>query len=373
MSDLRDGLGVDKSVASRVARAIRSKEAGSAVRELPGAEMLERLVARAEELGAGSAAVAAARAAIEDLDVAIRGFPGDRTALLAAVAGRAASGQGAAASPARQRAARRGAYDAFLFAQGIACETTSCITILGPGSKPGMLHQAMVIATSGLRRLRRGNPYAVLSLQGNPASNAAYDRTTLSGAPLLEDPTIALIPEFCSPAASHLLLERRGKYLSLVLEPTVPALDQPMDLAYGLVNLDFESSRATDENRWTQTSYTVSRPCRLHVRELLLHRGTFGGCVPEVVFSVEAVPMARPEMTGPDRTGRGAVDQAAGFVAMGRGYATRGKADEDFVVPMGRRAFELMGRDPSEYDRYRMVIEYPLPFVRGEVWVRLPE
>lgn len=366
MSDLRERFELDKSVASRMSRALRSVDDGAALREMPGTETLQRLVSGCAGAGADAGLVEAARAAVGRLDAAIAAFPGDRPALDAAV-------RGAGAESGAEHAARRGAYDAFQSAQGIACETTSCITILGPGTSPGALDQAMVIATTGLRRLRRGNPYAVLSLQGNPGTGHVCERTNLSGAPLLDDPTVALIPEFCSPAASRLLLERRGKYLSLVLGPTVPPLEQPMDLAYGLVNLSFESSRATADHCWTMTSYTVSRACKLHVREVLLHRATFGSAAPEAVFTVESVPPLRPEADGPDRTGRGAVDHGARFVSMGAGYSQRGRSEEDFVVPMGLKALELLGRDPADYERHRMVVEYPLPFVRGESWVRLPQ
>jgi hypothetical protein len=31
------------------------------------------------------------------------------------------------------------------------------------------------------------------------------------------------------------------------------------------------------------------------------------------------------------------------------------------------------GQDPDEYDRFRLVIEYPLPLLRSEVWIRLQE
>jgi hypothetical protein len=377
MSELRERLGLDKSVASRMARAIRADDAATALRDLPRAEMLARFIARCEGIGAGAAAVAGAQAAVRALDDAIKAFPGDRASLASALAtGGAPADAGAfspVASPARLRAARRGAYDALLFAQGISCETTSCITILGPGHTPGMLDQAMVIATTGLRRLRRGNPYAILSLQGHPSSSEGYRRTALSGTPLLDDPAVALMPEFCSPAASQLRLERRGKFHSLVLDATVPPLDEPMDLAYGVVNLNFEVAAATDENRWTMTQYTVSRACRLHVREVLLHRDTFRGSAPEATFSAEAVPADRPELTGPDRSGRGFVEHGVGFVPMGLGFAMRATEGEDFVVPMGVRAFELLGWNPDDFQRFRMVIEYPLPFVRNEVWLRLPE
>ena len=378
MSELRERLGLDKSVASRMARALRAGDAGTAMRDLPGTDMLERVVARCEGMDGDASTVAGARSAVRALDEAIKAFPGDRASLASAVAGGGPAGETASApdrpaSPARLRAARRGAYDALLFAQGISCETTSCITILGPGSKPGMLDQAMVISTTGLRRLRRGNPYAVLSLQGHPSSSEGYRRTTLAGVPIEDDPSVALMPEFCSPAAAQLRLERRGKFHSLVLDSTVPPLDEPMDLAYGVVNPNFESARATPDNAWTMTSYVVSRPCRLHVREVLVHRDTFRASAPEAVFTVETVPSERPEQAGPDRSGRGFVEHGAGFVPMGRGFATRGRAAEDFVVPMGKRAFDLLGWSPEEFDRFRMVVEYPLPFVRGEVWLRLPD
>lgn len=382
MSELRERLGFDKSVASRLARAIRSNDPGAAVRDLPGTETLERLVSGCERLGAKPSRATAARAAIARLDAAISAFPGDRISLAAAVANSmadsiAASGSdrapAAPVSPARMKAARRGAYDAFLFAQGIRCETQACITIHAPGRTPGRADQAMVMATTGLRRLRPGNPFAVLSLQGHPDPERIYRRTTLDGVPVVDDPGVALLREFCSPSASRLRLEGRGRFHSLVLDPEVPPLDEPMDLAYGLINTDFMGCRATPDDRWTLTTYTVSRPTRLLLREVLLHRATFGGCVPEAIFSIETVPQARPEVEGPDRTHRGVVDHGADFVAMGAGFARHGKPDHDFAVPMALRAFELLGHDPADFDRFRMVIEYPLPLVRGEAWLRLPD
>ena len=375
MIDLRDRVGLDKSVASRTARAIRSKDAGSALRELPGTEMLRRLVARCAELGADSTTVTEANEAVDRLDASIAAFPGDRTALVAAIAGTAAGaapGVLPVVSEAKLRAARRGAYNALLIAQGISCETTACITILAPGSKPGLADQAMVISTTGLRRLRAGHPYALLSLQGRHDTNEGFDRTTLAGEPVLDDPSVAMIPDFCSPAASQLRLERRGRFHSLVLDPKVPPLDEPMDMAYGVINPNFTSCQASSDRQWSMTSYTVSRPCRIHVREVLLHRATYRGCVPEATFSIETVPMARIDQDGPDRSGRGGVDHGAEFVAMGPGYQNSGRQQDDFAVPLALRAFKMLGKDPADFDRFRMVVEYPLPFVRGEVWLRLP-
>lgn len=377
MSDLRIRLGLDKSVASRLARAIRSREAGPALREMPGSDTIERLVRRCEDLGVDAALCASVRSATARLEEAIKAFPGDRTALIAAVAGNEdAESDQASVSPVSRiklRAARRGAYNALLVAQGISCDTSTLITILGPGREAGTLDQAMVISATGIRRFRPGTPHALLSIQGHPGQTAGRSRTTLSGAPLLEDPSAALIPEFCSASTSQLRLECRGRFHSLVLDSTLPPIDEPMHLAYGVINVGFETARATPANMWTLTSYTVARACRMHLREVLLHRETFGDRAPEALFTSETVPAAQPEVSGPDRSRRGAVDHGEQLVCMGSGYARRDKPGHDVAVPLALRACELLGKDPTDYVRYRMVVEYPLPFVRGEVWVRLPD
>jgi hypothetical protein len=378
MSDLRERLGLDKSIASRVARAVRMSEVGSALRELPAADALGRIVGKCEELGAGKRVVSGCRKAIAELDAAIAEFPGDRTALITAISATessrgSASGRAAVpkVSEAKLRAARRGAYNASLFAQGICCETQSFINILLPSEGGRKASQAQVLGTTGLRRLRPGYPQAVLSLRGRDDVSAAFDRVTLTGEPIRNDPGVALIRDFCTDAASQLRLERVGHVHSLVLEPHSPPLDEPMDFAYGYVNLDFTPPRATEREKWTATSYAVSRATRVLLREVLVHRAAFGEVAPQSLFTIDSTPMVDPALNGPDPTGRGRVDQGDDLVPMGKGYRQRGRAGEDFAVPLALRSLELLGHDPDAFDRYRLVVEYPLPLVRSEVWIRL--
>jgi hypothetical protein len=377
MSDLRERLGLDKSIASRVARAVRMSEAGSALRELPAAESLGQIVATCEKLGAGKRLVAQARKAIGELDAAIADFPGDRTALVTAIAatGAGCGPTGRAAVPkvseAKLRAARRGAHNASLFAQGICCETQACISILLPAGDGGRAAQALVMRTTGLRRLRPGYPQSILSFRGRDDTNTGFDRITLEGDPIGEDPGVALIRGFCTDVASLVRLERVGRVHSLVLDPQSPPLDEPMDFAFGFVNLDFTAPRESETEKWTLTSYTVSRATRVLLREVLVHRETFGEVSPHSFFSIDPTPMVQPELNGPDPTGRGRVDQGDDLVPMGKGYRKRGKAGEDFAVPLGLRSLEMLGYDPDEFERFRLVVEYPLPLVRSEVWIRL--
>ncbi|MBI1302831.1 MAG: hypothetical protein GC172_03455 [Phycisphaera sp.] len=378
MSDLRERLGLDKSIASRVARAVRMSDAGAALRELPAAEALGQIVGKCEALGAGKRLVAQCRKAIKELDAAIGDFPGDRTALITAIsatessrlvtAGRVAVPK---VSEAKLRAARRGAYNAALFAQGICCETQALVNILLPSEGGRKARQAQVLSTTGLRRLRPGYPQAILSLLGRDEGSPAFDRVTLTGEPIRNDPGVALIPEFCTDVASQLRLERVGRVHSLVLEPHSPPLDEPMDFAYGYVNLDFTPPRATETTKWTATSFAVSRATRILLREVLVHRESFGEVSPLSIFTIDSTPMVDPEMNGPDPTGRGRVDQGDDLVPMGKGYRQCGRTGEDFAVPLALRALEMLGRDPDEFDRYRLVVEYPLPLVRNEVWIRL--
>ena len=378
MSDLREQLGLDKSIASRVARAVRIADPGSAFRELPAAEALGQIVAKCEQRGAGTRLVAQAQKAIAELDAAIADFPGDRTALITAISGTesprgAAAGRVAApkVSDAKLRAARRGAYNAFLFAQGLCCETQACINILMPGKRGGKADQAMVMSTTGLRRLRVGHPQTILSFRGRDDTNTGFDRVTLAGEPVQDDPAIALVRGFCSEVASRVRLEKVGRVHSLVLDSHMPPLDEPMDFALGFVNLGFTPPRATEKEHWTATSFAVARATKVLLREVLIHRSTFGDVSPQSIFSIDSTPMVQPELHGPDPTGRGLVDQGDDLVSMGMGYRKRGKPGDDFAVPLALRAFEMLGHDPNEFLRFRLMVEYPLPLVRNEVWIRL--
>lgn len=380
MSDLRARLDLDKSIASRVARAVRLNEVGSALRELPAAEALGQILSKCEKLGAGKRLVAQARKSVSELDAAIADFPGDRTALITAISATESSRGGAAGraavpkvSEAKLRAARRGAYNASLFAQGICSETQACINILLPGKSGPKADQALVVSTMGLRRLRPGYPQSILSFRGRDDNNTTFDRVTLAREPIQDDPSVALIRDFCTEVASQVRLERVGRVHSLVLDPRSPPLDEPMDFTFGFVNLNFTPPRATETEKWTATTFAVSRATRLFLREVLVHRKTFGEVSPASFFSIDATPIVLPELNGPDPTGRGRVDQGDDLVPMGRGYRKRGKAGEDFAVPLGLRAIELLGHDPDEFDRFRLVVEYPLPLVRNEVWIRLAE
>ena len=374
MSDLRARLALDKSIASRVGRAVRLSDPAAAFRELPAAEALGQIVAKCEALGAGKRLVAQAQKSISELDAAIAAFPGDRTALVAAIsAGGSARSAAPKVSDAKLRAARRGAYNAFVFAQGLSCETQSFINILMPGKAGEKATQAMVLGTTGLRRLRRGHPQSILALRGRDDNNTGFDRVTLAGEPIGDDPGVVLIREFCTDVASQVRLERVGRIHSLVLDPQSPPLDEPMDFAVGLVNLRFTPPRATEDVKWTLTSYEVSRATRVLVRELLVHRETFGAVRPRSIFSIDPTPKIQPDLNGPDPTGRGFIDQGDDLVEMGRGFRRRGRPGEDFAVPLALRAFEMLGQDPDEYDRFRLVIEYPLPLVRSEVWIRLQD
>ena len=380
MSDLREQLDLDKSIASRVARAVRMTDAGAALRELPAAEALGQIVEKCEKRGAGKRIVAPAQKAIAELDAAIADFPGDRTALITAISATepargSAAGRSAMpkVSEAKLRAARRGAYNAFVFAQGLCCETQSFINILMPGKDGEKAAQAMVLGTTGLRRLRPGHPQSILSLRGRDDNNTGFDRVTLAGEPIGDNPGVALVREFCTDVASQVRLERVGRIHSLVLDPQSPPLDEPMDFALGFVNLGFTPPRATEKEHWTATSFAVARATRVLLREVLVHRATFGDVSPQSIFSIDSTPMVQPELHGPDPTGRGLVDQGDDLIPMGMGYRKRGRPGDDFAVPLALRAFEMLGHDPDDFLRFRLMVEYPLPLVRNEVWIRLTQ
>jgi|GEM_PF-4495195 len=56
---------------------------------------------------------------------------------------------------------------------------------------------------------------------------------------------------------------------------------------------------------------------------------------------------------------------------MGRGFAEAGTPRADVHLGVMRHAMGELRQDPGDYNRYRLEIEYPLMFVRMQVWFEL--
>lgn len=374
--DLTGPLGLDKSTASRVVRGMRGADAATALREFPTAEGLARVVDACEAQRARALLITEAREAIGKLEGAVCAFPGGRSGLSASLAGfvteAGSEGEGNPARARAERAARRAAFNASSYLQGISVDAAVHGLFLGPGTTAERLHQAMLNGSIGMRRLRPGPPITVSGVYGSPLSPGPPTRVTLGGEPISDDPRIALLPEFCSGATDQLRIDRAASHYLLWWEREQPPLDRPSSVAHGVKSVDFIERTKSARYHYACTNYTVRRPTKLFVLDVLVWHDALRSRGPDVKFSMDPFRVPDP-IAGPPRDGRELLETTSRFVPMGRGLSRRGTARADAFLPMFARSMQLLGWAPDDFERYRLEIEFPLTFVGIQVWFELED
>jgi hypothetical protein len=375
--DIVAALGLDKSLASRLARGLRESDPQRAAVELPAPEGLGLVITACEQRGAPDGIVTHARGALAEFHAALKALPGGRAALLAAFAPTVEqeAGHAARSAPANERkaeraerTARRAAFTAASFLHGLETDLAFFQLLLAPGSEPGRLDQAMVSGSIGTRRLRAGPPVTLGAVHGSRLNEGPPKRTTLSGGAITEDPTVALLPEFCSGVREHVQVERRGQGYRLWVREEEPPLDSPVDLVYGVRNLNFVERRASDRLRWACTNYIVCRPTRRLVLEVALPVSVFGGEPPMLRASID--PFAEPDpIGGPHDDRRDSLSMTARFRRVAAHARTA--SPDDLPSAALARAFDLLGWDPRAFQRHRLELDYPTMFVGLQMWYAL--
>jgi hypothetical protein len=373
-------LRLDKSTASRLGRGLRAADGATTLREFPASEGLAAVVAACARRGAPSVLQEAATNSIQALEEAVRALPGGRSGLATALAGAAGAPTepGAASGTVRrsrrgaERTARRAAVNAACFLQGIRVDASVHGLILAPGSKPETLHQGMIHSLVGMRRLRPGPPITVAGVYGSPLTTEAPTRLCLSGRPIGEDPREVLMREFCDGPVDRLRVEKRDRSYLLWLDREDPPLDQPATVTYGMKYVDFVERVKSERFHHTCTAYTLRRPTYLFVVEVMVAPGLLAPGGPRLRITMD--PQRTPDpIGGPPADGREELEQNSAFVPLGRGFDEQGGAAAEPYVPIMRHAMEELGWNPSEFERYQLIIEYPLAFLGMQVWFGLAD
>jgi hypothetical protein len=389
VKQLVEVLGLDKSTASRVLRGIRADTPGEAMRELPAAEGLLLFLRACAVAGADADVIEQGRRAVQAVDGLIQRFPGGRSGLLTALAEAVPSKverkPGARTRAKAERSARRAGFTSACYVQGLLVEAAVHGLILGPGSSPGIFDQVLLQSVVGIKRLRSGPPVTLGGFYGSPLTPGAPTRLTLAGEPIMDDARCVLLPQFCDGTFDRIHAERRDRAFLLWLDRDDPPLDKPATLTYAVRYPDFLSGHKSASFHYACTNFTVRRPTRLFVLELMVHQSAFNGRPPDLRFNSDPQRVPDP-INGPPRDGRECLELTSAFVPMGRGFDTpstsntsgttgptgpTGTGASESHLDVMRHAMSTLGYNPLDYHRYRLEIEYPLMFVGMQVWFEL--
>ena len=361
-------IGLDKSLASRLVRSMRSESALEFMHLVPSPTGLRILAGSARGL-ADAATLDELEAAIDRFQQLIDATPGGRDAIDSLVSESSPDVRGK-----REHIAKQATFKSMSFLLGHYCETLTTSLFLVPSRNGRTVDAIEVHQRIGLRRLRPSTPLALLSILTPPEDEPPDDSTWIEtvegglGAYAAQD---FLLPEFSSEPLPELRVLVNGPMTTFML-PGDPEVRMPTHL----------TSAFRIRNGWPREpagrlqavrGYVLHLPCRTVVRDVFVADDVFPGGTPRIVFRLPTPGGYQSAELDNDRRQPGTIDLAAPIEQLPSGArafdvpgipGTRGAIEESL-----RRA----GHADTSFRGWRCTIAYPVPLIEMFWWLALPE
>jgi hypothetical protein len=358
-------IGLDKSLASRLVRSVRSDSDVELMHRVPSPTGLRILAERARGKADG--------ARLDDLEQAADRFqelldstPGGRDALESII-----SESSPEVREKREHLAKQATFKSMSFLLGHFCETLTTSIFLVPSGNGRTVDGLELHRRIGLERMRPSTPLALLSILTPPDEEPPDDSTwieSLDGG-LGANPQDFLLPDFSSAPLPELEVVHENIATMFVLsgDPTVNAPAR-LTSAFRIRN---GWRMVPEEPVQTVRGYVLHTPCRTVVRDVFVAEELWAGASPRVSFRLPS-PADNSSLADEDRRHPGAVDLTAAIEQL----------------PSGSRAFEIpgvpgnadavrhllarSGHAETRFRGWRCAISYPVPLIETLWWLRMP-
>lgn len=347
-SDVGKALGLDKSLAWKVARFIRDDDPSLAARHMPGTGGVDIVLRAAAARGVGDERVAAVRAADRALREFVEQHAGDRRSFEAMFAGDGTPGR-------LESDVRRELFRAGSAAWGVRARTQFLTLALRPSAEvPGMLDFVQVGGLVDLERLRTDVPWIFRRFYvHNDSGSEAY---RVRREPL--DPegagAMPLLSRFCShpmPAVHRFEGPDGCVYDELV--PGRVGRRGAVTVVTGERYLAAASHVRSAENAWAVYPLIVRTPVEGVQFDVLVH--------PDLGHLGPARTHLRGLLEDRPRGGGGTMEPAAVAASAVSPMGGGGSSRVPRYAELLREAFERAGwGEPDGYRAYRADVEYPL-------------
>jgi hypothetical protein len=345
-------LGVDKVLASRLLKALRSSDPMAVVHRTPGPEPLRRVLAASKRLGVPADLLAEAHAAVDGYEDLIRTDIGDRSALEAILSAWVPEAR-------REFELRRkqAAYRAMSQLKGVEAETYAEAAIFWPTADGERIDIVWIKAVIGLRRLRPGVPIHFTS-QRRVEGQEGRRPTNLAGEPV-DSAQGAVVAGFSTDPVPRLKAQIAG-------EATHYLLDEPGFGPGTSVNLvTCEVNRAeiarfvpAARSRRAWASSDINIPTRSSQFDLLIHGDLFPGQTPELRVYDTAI-RGQADINDPTRD-IDQMDLLESTTALGLGTRRFGSSGVPRYRALLDTVCETLGFDGEQLRGHRMVSEFPI-------------
>lgn len=271
---LAAALGVDKVLASRLLKAVRSPDAVTIMHRAPGPEPLRRVLRASERYAVPVADMHAACAAVDAFENLIRTGTGDRSGLEAVLSAWAPDAR-------RDFELRRkqAAFRAVSQLKGMQTDVFAEAAIFWPSADGKNIDVVWMKSVTGLTALRPGVTIKLTSKRGIEAP-AGRHPMTLTGEPV-ESVKNTVIPQFCSEPTPELIARVVGESTHYLLERA--RLGEPMELLLCEVNrAELPRYVPLKLGRRAWASNDISLPAQRCQFDLLIHPDLYPGEHPDL-------------------------------------------------------------------------------------------
>ncbi len=364
-------LGIDKSLAGRVIRALRCEDPLDLLHHTPAPTGLRILVKAARAYGVEAKICDHADNAIEGFLALIDVMPGGRGGLDAWI-----SAHSADARERSEHSAKQAIYRGMSYLLGCRCETVATTLVLKPSGDGKHVDGFELHQRLGLRRMRPSAPVALFSLfLERGVANGEEDPwiETLAGVAEAEDPTRYLLEDYCSDPLPGIEIVTRDKHTIFALAEGGLSLEAPINLSSGYrLNRGWQL-KATPQFEFDSRAYLLNYPCKTLVRDVFVHKDLWIGSNPEI-----SLKLPNPSGTESIRhTGYlgtiNTLDLTAPIEQLGRGLSHTAQRDLPGYRRLLDESFAKVDWDPGEFQGYRTRLLYPVPMITMTWWFQLPK
>jgi len=369
-SRLVSELDIDKSLASRLTRALRADDPSEFIHLLPSPTGLSIFLSAARTAGIDREMCRAAEDSVDGFRFLLEALPGGRATLDAALS--TSSGEARSRS---ERNAKQAVYKAMSYLVGIRCESIATMFAMQPASDGRMVDAIDLHHRIGIRRLRPTAPLGVSSVRLHPPTNGKTPlpfMETLDGEPA-QGVEGLFLREYSSPELPEFHMFTEGSVTTVALSESDPPLESPLDLTSAVVFRNALERYRTSETHDEWRGYLLHTPCKTLVRDVYIHEDLYPGMVPDITLHIPS-PKGAETVRHPGLHGRlNTLDLAIPVESLGLGMnsiAIRGIRRYPELI---HETFGRAGWDPTRFRGYRARVTYPVPMVLMTWWFSLPE
>lgn len=345
-------LKLDRSLASRILRALRLDDPLAALHQMPGPHGLRLLLRAAGKTTDGHESISRAEKALMALERIVASEIGDWKTLDTALCGWLPE-----VREQFEMSNRQAAFRAMSNIKGVMGDADLAVTLIHPGTNPDWVDRAGIYGVSRMRRLRAGTP---LRLFGGSSivPTRGTERLSLEGASVRTTHVPPLLREFCSSPAPQFEVRVEGNQFLYELKSDMVGLSSVVDLYLADVMRGRYPAREGISPQPVTPGSVIDIPVKAQIVDVLVHEDVWPGTEPELrMYDTAGRGVANPSdvSRNVDR-----IDALESIQNMGTDLSRFRTKDVARYLDMIRFVCDKLGWESTRFRGYRCRVDYPV-------------